>query len=332
LKDPQVGAALEAFVTVRYEQGNVAADAAIKRFGVQAYPTLLVLSAKGEELTELGLFGPAEFIKDLERARGGTGTLPELRARLAKNPEDTTLAIKLAEQLSNRYPAEALEIAKAALARMDVEDRELYAHGLFLLGYAEAGRRNNDAALAHYERILDEYASTETCGEVAVFALNILSLVDPERALAFIAKALPLTDKEHRSNLEYARGQLYLKAAEAAWLVRGKEALEDGDAEWINMVAYECYLRNWHTRLSIQWARKAVELSKGAPHILDTLAHLLSRDGQIAEAVKVQSAALEKATDPKLRKEIQRGLVTFRALLALEPERGASGAGADENK
>ena len=313
---------------MRYDAGSAAADAAIKRFGVQGFPTLLALSAKGEELDELGPGSPKDLLEGLEQVRAGKDTLPALRAKLLRRPKDTAFAIKLAERLSNRYPDEALEIATKALQLMDPTEKEPYAHALFILGYTQANRGESEQALGHYERIVREFPGTKTCRQVGVFATNFLGEIEPARALAFLAEVTPLSDPEHRGSLEHTRGYLYLKAAEAAWLERGKQALKDGHAEWLNVVAHECYLRNWHTKEATVWAREAVALSKGAPHILDTLAHLLARDGALGEAVEIQRAALEKASDAELRAEILRGLVTFEALQKLKQKTDGDGAAA----
>lgn len=306
-------------MTVRYEEGHPEADSAIKHYGVQRFPTVLVLSAAGAELDEVGPDAPAEFIKELARIRAGIDTLPALRSYLADHPRDAPVLLKLARKLAHRHAEEAFAHGEKALANIDASDRERYAEALFLLAYIEENRNRVDEALAWYERIVDEYPHTKAAASAGLAATNILPDVEPERGLRFLERAMRLADPAWRPDLEYARGYLYYRAAEAEWLKRGREAGDE--PEVLNAVAYECYLRNWHTKEAITWARRAVALSKRAPHILDTLACLLFRDGNVDEAVSIEQEALDGAKGERLRSEIRERLVQFQAVQRLRAER-----------
>ena len=315
LKSLQVKQALAKFVTVRYDDGQPAALSAQKTYGVQAFPTLLVLSPAGVELDEVGRDDPGPFVEELERIRSGRDTIASLRKDVAENPRDAGSLLKLASKLANRRPDEAFTLAETAIANTDPAEREVYAKALLELAYIEANRARVEEAMAKYERLLIEFWGTAPASLAPLLALNILPEADPQRGLRYLDKAIAIVGPDVRPSLEYTRGYLYYRAAEAEWLKRGNEAGDEPEA--LNAVAWECYLRHWHTREAIAWARRAAELSSRAPHILDTLACLLFRDGSIDEAVSLLGEALQRAESTELRQEIEERLVQFQAVQGL---------------
>ena len=315
-----MGKALQKFITVRYEQDHNAAKPVLRKFNIQAFPTLLVLDSSGAELGEVGAaHNAADFVKDLEHALSGKNTLPVLRAAAEKDPTDLEAALSLARYLSNRYAAETVRICKRILADGKDLSAEHEAELLFLQGYAEQNRGGDEAALVLWERVITKHPKTEGARDAVTMCSNVLPMLPPERGLAFLSKALELADEETREQLEYTRGYLYLRAAEAAYLKRGENAGDDPNM--LNMAAWECFLHGWHTEKATQWARKAVRLSRRAPHILDTLANLLFKQGKIAEAIRLEEEAMAKASEPDMRAEFEENLAKWNAAKVLRAER-----------
>ncbi len=60
-----------------------------------------------------------------------------------------------------------------------------------------------------------------------------------------------------------------------------------------------------------------MKLSDRAPHILDTLANLLFRRGDVREAIRLEEEALAKAEDPARRIEFEESLAKWNAVKAL---------------
>ena len=177
-----------------------------------------------------------------------------------------------------------------------------------------------------WERVIAEFPKSEYAGHATIFSTNVLPDLPPERGLAFIAKVMKHADKDARESLEYTRGYLYIPLAvpdlrgnEAAYLQRGKDAGDE--PEVLNMHAWECYVRGWHTEKATEWARKAVKLSNRAPHILDTLAHLLAKQGKLDEAITLEEEALAKAEDPKRRNDYEEALAKWNAVKAVRAMR-----------
>ncbi len=320
LRDPQVGTSLREFVTLRYVEGHANAAPVIRRFRVQAYPTLLVLDSNGAEVATVAPLEAKEFVQELADVRAGKGTLPSLQAAVKAAPQDADAALELGGYLANRYPEQTAAICTQVVTGMKAADPRI-AKALFLHGYAESNRNQNEKALALWERVLVEYPKSKAAGDAAIFCTNVLPLLPPARGLAFLEKALMRVDPKYRRSLEYTRGYLYAKAAEAEWLRRGEEAGDE--PEVLNNVAWECYLRTWHTDKAVGWARKAVELSQGAPHMLDTLAHLLARQGKLAEAITLEKEALGKLKDDSMRADFEEALAKFKAVQAVRERRTA---------
>lgn len=324
MRDARVRAALQSFVTVRYEHGHAAANAVIDRFGVHGFPTLLVLGPDGAEWDEVARADADGLVADLERIRRGEETLPVLRKRLEADPADTEAAVALAERLSQRRPEAAVDLCRQVMARLDPSQRESIASLLLTQGQAETSRGGHDAALALIDRIVTEYPDTRAAAVVGWLLGNCVPAEDPERMLALLEKALPLVDEDQRESLEFTRASLHHEAAARAWLRIGERAGEDPDL--LNMAAWECFLRGWNTPQAIGWAREAVALSGRAPHVLDTLANLLFRAGELDEAVQLQAEAVGKAGEGAGRDELEENLVKFLAVRKLRAERARSEA------
>ncbi len=313
-----MGKALGEFITVRYEEDHSAAKPVLRKLNIRAFPTLLVLGPNGQEWAEVGPSEPADFVKDLDRIRSGKDTLPALRAAVEKDPTDVVASLRLARYLSDRHADETVRICQRLAAAQDIA-ANVRAEVLFLQGYAEQNRGGDAVALGLWERVITEFPKSKGARNAAIMAGNVLHAVPPERGLAFLTKAMEVVDKETREHLEYTRGYLYLRAAEAAYLKRGEEAGDDPQV--LNMAAWECFLRGWHTDKAVEWARKAVTLSKRAPHILDTLANLLFKQGKIAEAIRLEEEALATCEDPEMRLEFEESLVKWNAVRVIREAR-----------
>jgi hypothetical protein len=95
--------------------------------------------------------------------------------------------------------------------------------------------------------------------------------------------------------------------------VRQAERARD-DAETLNDLAWTCFERRILPDESREWAARAAELSGRKPHVLDTLANLAWRAGEMDEAIRLEEEALAGARDEAGRREFEETLVVFRAL------------------
>lgn len=110
---PEVAAAISAkFVALHVDAEKSEGPELVKRYKVQAYPTLLVLEASGVEKGRLvDAMAPADLIAALESIAGGGDALAALEKKVAAAPDD----------LAARYE---LATAYALAARRDVAETE----------------------------------------------------------------------------------------------------------------------------------------------------------------------------------------------------------------
>lgn len=318
-----MGKALSGFLTVRYEEGHNAADAVIERFGVFGFPTLLVLDADGRELDQVWGNTPELLIEDLKRVARGEETLPTLRGRVAEAPDDFEAIAALAEKLSDRYAREAVKLVNETLARIDEENREAAASLLLSLATAEGQLQRAEASLDAVERLITEYADTESAGHAVFVVTNNFPVIDPLRGLILLERALSLTDDEHREYFHNVRGHLLRRAWEDS--MRKEAETRGDDPEHLNYVAWECFERGLLIAEATAWAEKALKLSGRAPNILDTLANLYFKQGRIDEALKLEAEALMKlAEDDPNRAAFEECFAKFHAVKVLRERRKAA--------
>lgn len=322
LRDPRVGKALRGFLTVRYVEGYEHADSAIARFGVSAYPTLLVVSASGVELDEVWGADPQALVESLERVKRGEDTLPALHRRIAASPDDFEAIADLAGRLEWRRPWRAEILAKGALARIPDANREEKGSLLLTLASIRGMRGDGEGALSALERVLSECAGATCTRGVAPTLANYDHIVDPTRGLAVLDRARASLEPPMRNAFEGSRGVLLRRAWEAS--IRQETLRYADEPELLNMQAWTCYQRGLLTEEATAWAEKAVKLSDRAPHILDTLARLYFRQDRIDEALKLEAEALMKVDpDHPGRREYEEAFATFRAVKRVRLRREA---------
>lgn len=72
-----------------------------KKYGVKAYPTILLIKSDGEEIDRLlGYMPPDQFLKTLEDYLKGVNTMAALKAELAENPNNPAGQYQMAQKYS----------------------------------------------------------------------------------------------------------------------------------------------------------------------------------------------------------------------------------------
>jgi thioredoxin-related protein len=82
-----------------------------KKYGVRAYPTILLIDANGDEIDRmLGYMPPEPFLKTVTDYVTGVNTLAQMRAELEKKPDDPAIRYAAATKYAGRYePGRAAE-------------------------------------------------------------------------------------------------------------------------------------------------------------------------------------------------------------------------------
>lgn len=323
---PEVGEAMKAFVNVAFdaEQGEGVALAA--RYAARGFPTLLVVDAQGEEIDRIVGYRPPEaFLAEIARIVRGEGTLAALREAARKAPDDLSLALDLATRLSESRPQEALDLALTVeKASADAPETLARALGVRLAVLRETG---DDAELvAVADRLLKSCAGSPAAGAAAeVLLLRAVPRgrgADVEPALAYAASLRArLKDGKFPAGLERLLARLHRTAAEQA-LARALADADD-DPMALNEAAWTMYLMRGDTRKAITWARRAVELSKRDPAMLDTLACLLAETGAFDEAIALEEEALAAVQDESMRRDFVENVAKWKAVRDVRKAGGA---------
>jgi thiol-disulfide isomerase/thioredoxin len=294
---PEVVEALAAFVCARYDAEKDEGVEVARRYGVDAYPTLLVLDADGAEVDRILGFRPVKgFLAEVERIRRGEGTLPALRRALETDPDDFAAAIALARREAASDEAAARRRLEGVLARAHGKDGE--AEAAALLALAGLGRRGRDPmeVAGHLATLLREHGTSRAAGKVAGVLGRVLFALPARTATALLEQARTAArepeDVREVEQLAYVWHQQQAADALKKWAAA---AASDGQA--LNEVAWTAYLQKIAPEDAVRWARRAVELSERDPAVLDTLACLLFAAGQVDEAIELEEEALRKVSD-----------------------------------
>lgn len=312
--EPEVIAALSAFVCAHIDAEKGEGPDLAKRYDVHGFPTLVIVDADGAEIDRLvGYSAPAAFVSEVQRIASGRGTLPALRKAVEADPENLSAAVALArrEARSDRAQAERrLESVRSrAVAKPDAEAE---AEACLALGAMAAEARQPERAIEQFAHVLRDLGTTVAAGRTARAMGTIVFVAKPADAFDLLERALAVArepaDRLEAGKLAYAWHQDRAAKALLAW----GQAIGD-DAEALNEVAWAAYLQRLQPKASIAWARRGVEVSKRSPAILDTLACLLFQMGAVDEAILLEEEALAKVTERGMKAEFEVNLAMWKA-------------------
>jgi len=288
-----------------------------KKYGAHGYPTMVVVTAKGEEVDRIvGYMPPAGFTKEIARILSGEGTLPALKKEVAAKPDDLGLALKLGMKLLDSDAVQGNKLLEDVLAKAEGKDRGMQAKALGAMAQAAAQSGNMEKALPLLERVAGEFADTEGAGE-SVGMLLMFKLGrqrdDFDGALAYAAGLRKKTkDGKLPAAAERMIAQIHTAAAGQA-LERAGAGEEDPQV--LNELAWTAYSQHIAMRKAVEWATKAAEKSQRDPMILDTLANLLFETGKVEEAVKTELEAMEKVEALAQKAVFAETLAKFKAVI-----------------
>lgn len=313
-----VGEVMKGFVNVTLDAEKGEGPALAKRFGIDGFPTMIVVDAAGDEVDRItGYLPPEEFTEEAQRILRGEGTIPALRRKVAESPDDIEAGIALASKLATAGSAEAASLFEGLVATSATKDRPT--QGKVRLAWASAllAAGRGPEALAQAETILKDFADTPAAADVVPEVGRAVVGAPPARALAFLETARPLA-KEPRARFQVEELAVMLhRSLIAQALARQAEAAGD-DPDLLNQVAWASFEQKVNVREALGWARKAVELSQGAPEVLDTLANLQWLLDMPEDAIATEEQAAAKA-DGGMKVQFEATLAGWRGTRAKAP-------------
>ena len=258
-----------------------------KKYGVKAYPTILLMKADGEEIDRmLGYIEPKEFFATLEGYVTGKNTLGVLQAQVEAHPDDAALRYALAKKYEDRY--------------------DMAAAGEHFKKFLELDPSNT---LGHNEE-----------ARYALAASSLRAANDPAQMISFI-QSFPQSERKREALSTLWR--FYLKANDGPnakrYLVQYMETWPN-DARMMNNYAWRCAEQGINLDHAEEVVQKAVDL---APHdaekasYLDTYAHVKFAQGKTDQAIALEEQALELAKNVpgEKMKPYEESMAKFRAAL-----------------
>ncbi len=307
---------MQKFVNIRVDGGTMPGSDVAKQFGINGFPTLVVVDGEGQEIDRIvGYRPPDGFTKEIERILSGEDTLPSLRKAADADPENLKAAFSLTKKLLSSNAPDGVARLEALGEKAKGKDRGVEAGVLVALAQRDLQSSRLDDATTKFDRAALEFGDTEAAKDATRMALRLRMRgkgADPEVALAFAAK---LREAAKDGKLDGATEQtiatLHLLAAERSMERAAADAGDD--AQKLNLVAWTCYERRMAIAAATGWARTAVEKSGRDVQILDTLACLLSVQKKYDEALTVEFEALGKLKDgdDAMRRSFERNVATW---------------------
>lgn len=275
--DSAVARAAAKFVNRKVDAEKGEGIALAQRYGVTAYPTMVVVDATGKELNRAqGFRPPAVFTQFLDDTREGRGTIDGLEKMLAAGQDTYRNRVALGEKYAERGDAETARMHFERAIELDPADTAGRAAGLLLLiAGSERSSGKHVEAVDDYERFLALFpASPRSLEARSGMAVSLAESGRPDEAFALYKKIADERPDDAQVQTSLARFSAALKVG-----------LEDGLAA----------------------GKKAVALTDGAAAAYDALAEIHAARGEWDEAVFAAEKALEKRpADNSLRGRLER--------------------------
>jgi thiol-disulfide isomerase/thioredoxin len=308
LTDPEVRKELAGLVALRLDAEKGGADLA-SRFGVDSYPTLIFLDAQGHEMERiLGYLPPEKFLRRVQRIRTGDTFLACLRT-LEEDPGNVDAIERSVEGLLERSDPEGAISRIDAFHRATMGDRADVCRRLMFAARVELHERTYQRAARLYRqgwgRGFDVPDTDGTDRLHRIVEDGLIELPADEQAELLkaarfedAASLLEIPDLERippdqlldvasfafsNGHFDYA-AELYLRWYDLV----GASA----PADHLNDIAWRLYLSGCEIDRATQIARRSWESNPDA-ETADTLARLIYRRGDVAEAVALEERAAE---------------------------------------
>jgi thiol-disulfide isomerase/thioredoxin len=277
-----------------------------ERFGVDSYPTIVFVDARGQEVDRIpGYLPPDQFVTAARRIRTGD-TFAACLARLEADPSDRDALERSVKGLLDRSDVDGA-IARLEAAHVGSGDRDGICQQLMFRARSVLHTRLYDRVAKLREKAWDGELEVPDAARAdglrAALASGLKSLPDTEQLAALrqaryedagaLIEGLDLEQLAPALELDvagfaFANGH-YEAAASLyeSWFRRqGAEADPDG----LNRAAWNLYLARLKPDLALTMARQAHAADPSAD-IGDTLAHLLYVSGATDEALRLQERA-----------------------------------------
>ncbi len=258
---------LNDIIPVKFDAEKGEGKKLAKKFKIRAYPTLVLLDSNGKEIDRyIGYIDGKNFLKTMKNFSRGIGTIQYYENMLKENPLDIPTLFALGEKYVNISNEEKGVARLEKIISLDPENEKGYTDKSYLyLGDLFAANKKYEKAAASFQSLLDKYPDSDNYNYT----------------LQMLAKLYEKMDKPN-------------KCIETFRLLIAKNP---EDPKSLNAFAWFCASHKMVVDEAIPVAKKAVELTKGSPGIMDTLAELYYAKGDYKKAIEIEEEASGK--DPE---------------------------------
>ena len=243
-----------------------------KQYRVAAWPTIMLLDSKGNEVDRIvGFVDADEFIQTIANYRKGINTIPYYEAHVEKHPDDADAWKTLGEKYADAARPEANAAFERYLKLTPDLSGEQKAEALYSIGDAYYVNRAFEDAIDVFKGVVGDFPESEWA--------------DASR------------QRMGRCYYELER------IDEAVAIYKTYADRHPDDARAANSFAWFCASRKIGLEEALPVALRAVELADRAPGYLDTLAELYYAREEFDKAIEIGVEALDKEPDDQYFKE-----------------------------
>jgi tetratricopeptide (TPR) repeat protein len=248
-----------------------------KRYGVAAYPTMVIVDAAGKEVNREQGFRPAtHMVRFLDDTREGRGTIEGIEKQLAAGKDTYDNRVALGEKYAQKGDHDLARAQFDKAIELDPSDPGQRSSSLLLtIAGSERTSGAHAAAVQDYERFITLYPNSPRSLEArSGLAVSLAESGRPDDAFATYRKIAVERPDDPQVQSSLARFSAALKVGMDEGLAAG---------------------------------RKAVELSQGGAQAYDALAEIHAARGEWDEAVVAAEKALEtRPSDNYLRGRLEK--------------------------
>jgi tetratricopeptide (TPR) repeat protein len=138
-------------------------SALVSKYGVSAYPTVILFKSSGEEVDRIvGYLPPREFLKTVKSYLRGEGTLADLERKLEANPSDVRLLYQVGEKYGDRSKYEEALKHYRNLISVDPQNRRGKTDSaLFKIAVVYRRQKEDLAAIDGFKDLIRRFPETE---------------------------------------------------------------------------------------------------------------------------------------------------------------------------
>jgi len=281
-----------------------------KRYGVAAYPTVVIVNKNGEVIDKvIGYDKPEGYLAKLKNVLSGEGTLIELMKKYENNKDNYDIALELAIKMINNYNYQGAEPILKDLEK-SAKDNRILAGTYYYLGKIFERKSNRekdetkkseyiDKVINYWQWILDNYNEFEKIGDV-YYNLGRIHFYNnnPKKGITLIQTALNENlIKEDKDRIYYTLIDMFISEKEYSSAIKYIKLIPQ-DSNYYKYVQPKlgvCYYKQGNEEEGKKHLEELFQKAKDEPKEINRIASLCASEKvYLNEALEWMKKAVEK--------------------------------------